>query len=49
VELSRKEVGGTSLNVVTAGKFTDKKSAEEFLIYLDEHFRLKGRIKEIER
>jgi len=49
VELSIKEVGGTTLNVVTAGKFTDEKSAEDFLIYLDEHFRLKGRIKEIER
>jgi len=47
VELSRKEVGGTTLNVVTAGRFADKKSAEDFLFYLDEHFRLKGRIKEI--
>jgi len=49
VELSIKDVGGTALNVVTAGKFADKKSAEDFLIYLDNHYRLKGRIKEFEQ
>jgi len=44
VEINPKDVGGSTLNVVTAGKFSTKSAADDFLIYLKKNFLLNGRI-----
>jgi hypothetical protein len=44
VEIKPKEVGGSTLNVVTAEKFPNRKSAEDFLLFLKNKFNLNGRI-----
>ncbi len=43
-EIKTKEIGGSLLNVVTVGKFKTKTVAENYLIYLKEHYKITGRI-----
>jgi len=45
--ITPKDIGGSILNVVTAGKFSTKDEAEKFLIWLNDKFELNGRIKTI--
>ena len=42
--IQTKEVGGSILNVVTAGKFTDEQSALSLLDHLSKKYKLKGRV-----
>lgn len=46
-DISTKEVGGSILNIVTAGKFTTKDEAGKLLQYLKNNYKLEGRIKPI--
>lgn len=43
-EITTKEVGGTMLNVVLAGKFSSEKKADSLIVHLEKKYRLKGRI-----
>jgi tetratricopeptide (TPR) repeat protein len=43
-EMTTKEVGGSILNVLLAGKFETEKNAETLVTHLDKKYRLKGRI-----
>ena len=43
-EITSKEVGGTILNVVLAGKFVTEKNADSLITHLDKKYRIKGRI-----
>jgi tetratricopeptide (TPR) repeat protein len=43
-EITTKEVGGSMLNVVLAGKFSTEKGADSLVTHLDKKYRLKGRI-----
>jgi len=43
-EITTKEVGGSMLNVVLAGKFRTEKEADSFLVHIEKKYRLKGRI-----
>lgn len=43
-QIQTKEVGGSILNVVTAGKFSDEKSALPLLDHLSRKYNLKGRV-----
>jgi len=45
--ISSKDVGGTTLNIVTVGKFSDKSDAEELLKVLKKNYKLNGRIKKM--
>ncbi|GBD91792.1 outer membrane protein assembly factor BamD [bacterium BMS3Abin04] len=45
--ISSKDVGGTTLNIVTVGKFSDRSDAEELLKVLKKNYRLNGRIKKV--
>ncbi len=47
-ELSTKEVGGTMLNVITAGKFTSEESAQKLISHIKSKYNLNGRIITIE-
>lgn len=44
VEITPKDVGGTTLNVVTVGKFDNNTAAEAFLVFLKTKHLLNGRI-----
>jgi predicted Zn-dependent protease len=48
-EINTKEVGGSLLNIVTAGKFETKNEAEELLSLLKNNFNLNGRIKPLSK
>lgn len=43
-EITTKEVGGSILNVVLAGKFETEKNAETLVNHLDKKYRVKGRV-----
>lgn len=43
-DITTKEVGGTMLNVVTAGKFGSEKKADSLLLHLEKKYKVKGRI-----
>ncbi len=43
-QITAKDIGGTILNVVTAGKFSSKEDARSFLNFLKSDFHLNGRI-----
>lgn len=43
-EITTKDVGGSMLNVVLAGKFSTEKGADSLIVHLDKKYRLKGRI-----
>lgn len=45
--ISSKDVGGTTLNIVTVGKYSDKSDAQELLKALKKNYKLIGRIKKI--
>ena len=43
-EITTKEVGGSMLNVVLAGKFGTEKGADSLITHLDKKYRLKGKV-----
>lgn len=43
-EIIPKDVGGTILNVVMAGKFAAEKNADSLISHLDKKYRIKGRV-----
>jgi len=45
--ITPKDIGGSILNVVTAGNFSSEEEANKFLIWLNSKFGLNGRIKTI--
>lgn len=47
-EIKEKNVGGTTFNVVYAGKFQNRSEAEKFLQQINSRYNLNGRIIEIE-
>ena len=47
-ELSTKEVGGSILNVVTAGRFESEQNAQKLITHLKNNYKLNGRIIPIE-
>ncbi len=43
-EIINKEVGGSILNVVLAGRFASEKEADAILLHIDKKYHLKGRV-----